>query len=145
MMRQYTSGLFLTNRYTDLGTIDGGLVHALDNRRPSAKNDQEVQHERLAPTVSILVSQPALFLLGEQINSLITGRSILYASHQGTFVEGLALVRKSTGFDELIDIFEDLILSHASERIAQLGSDAGASASLVFIVSNILTGVAGCG
>ena len=103
---------------TNLSSVDGSLVHSLDDGRASAEHHQEVKHEGLAPTVSFFMSQPALFLLREDRNVLEAVGSVLHTSHKSTLVPNLALVGEATSFDEVVDILEDLIFGHSAQRVS---------------------------
>ena len=105
---------------TNLSSVDSSLIHSLDNGRTSTKHHQEVKHGRLAPTVSLFVSQPALLLLREHGNVFESVRSILHASHECTLMEDFAFVGKATSFDEHVDILDNFFFGHPAQGVSQL-------------------------
>nr|GFD60363.1 hypothetical protein [Tanacetum cinerariifolium] len=68
---------------------DSRLVHALDNGRAGAENDEEVEHERLRPSVCLLVPEDVLFLLGQLADVLVSVVSLAHARDECTFAEGI--------------------------------------------------------
>jgi hypothetical protein len=107
-----------------LSTVDGGLIHSLDDGRPGAENDEEVQHEGLPPAMRHLVPQPTLFFFGEFCDSLEARITLTCARNQCPFMERISSVLKTAGVDEGVDISDDILFTHACEGVLQQGRHA---------------------
>lgn len=103
-----------------LSTVDRCLVHSwklsasawtrkdsirtLNNGRPCAKNDKEVQHERLLPSMIDLVAKYVPLFIGENVNTV---KAILLCSHSGeqcTLAESLSLMLQPFLLQKFVDV-----------------------------------------
>ena len=104
-----------------LGTIDGGLVHALHNGRPGTQSAEEVEHEGLVPPMRHLLPQDGLVTLIEYIKLFEAILDVDGLRHECALVECFAVLGQPLSLDEGVGIGEDLLLGEPQERILELG------------------------
>jgi hypothetical protein len=101
-----------------LGAVDSSLVHALDNSGASTEHDQEVQHERLRPSVCLLIPEDGLLLLSQLADIFVSIVSLAHACNERTLSEGILVFGKTSLETPLIHISNDLFFTEASEGVA---------------------------
>ena len=112
-----------------LGTVDGSLVHALDDGRAGAQGAEEVQHERLVPLVGLLAAKENLLLLADGFDVLESASGVADLGEQGTLAEVLAVLDEVPLLDEGVDVGEDLLCGHASQGVAEESSRGSTTAA----------------
>ncbi|KAI6759790.1 hypothetical protein HG531_013696 [Fusarium graminearum] len=118
---------------TYLSTIDSGLIHTLHDSRSGTKCAEEVQGKGLVPSRSLFLSEDSLFLLGDNVNLLKCSWGIVDLSNQSSLSEVLAMLLKTPGVDERVNVGKELCSGHARQRVAQQSSlgDAALAANVV--------------
>ena len=69
----------------------------------------------------LFLPEDSLFILGEDIDSLICARCVIYLSDESSLAEILAMLLKTPLVNKSVDISKDLSSSHARQRVAKKG------------------------
>lgn len=112
-----------------MGTVDGALVHALDDGRAGAEGAEEIQHERLAPAMGELPSQDLLLVLREDVDVLEGAVLVADLGDEGAPLEDFAMLGQAALLEEDVDVGEDLLAGVADERVVQQGANGGTGAA----------------